>query len=84
MRTEEYVPYPDASLAGSAPRPVLVLAGTLDPLVEVGVYREHGVEPVLLDGVNHFFSRRLGNQAPADADLTALCRHTLAFLLDEV
>ena len=72
---------PDPELAASAPKPVLVLAGTLDPLVEPAALRAHGVEPRLLDGVNHFFSRRLGNQPAEPRDLDALCDAALGFLV---
>lgn len=80
--TEEYTPYPDAELAATSPRPVLVLAGDRDPLVEVAAYREQGVEPWILEGVNHFFSRRLGNTPPDPPDLDALCGRAIAFLLE--
>jgi len=82
VRTEEYAPYPDAELAATAPRPVLVLAGALDPLVAPEEYRARGVEPWLLEGVNHFFSRRLGNQPPEPKDLDALSRRVLDFMLE--
>jgi hypothetical protein len=41
------------------------------------------VEPVLLEGVNHFFSRRLGAQPPDPADLHILAELALAFVLLE-
>ena len=82
VRTEQFQPFPDAELAATSPQPVRVFAGSLDPLVEVAEYREHGVEPVLFDGVNHFFSRRLGNQPPHDDDMAALAAAVVTFLLD--
>jgi alpha/beta superfamily hydrolase len=81
LRTEEFTESPDPELAATAPKPVLVLAGTLDPLVDPAALRAHGVEPRLLDGVNHFFSRRLGNQPAEPRDLDALCDAALGFLL---
>ena len=81
VKTEEFVPCPDPELAATAPRPILILAGDLDPLVEIEEYRARGVEPALLAPVNHFFSRRRGNQPPDEADLDALCTRALAFLL---
>jgi len=81
LKTEEYAPYPDPELVPAAPAPVLILAGEKDPLVEPEVFRAFGVEPVLFPGVNHFFSRRLGNQRPEPADLAALCSRALEFLL---
>lgn len=78
VRTEEYVPTPDLDLVAGAPRPVRVFAGERDPLVEAGALRDRGVEPWLLSGVNHFFSRRLGNQAPDPADLAALAGAVLS------
>ena len=80
IRTEEYGETPDPGLVATSPQPVLILAGDRDPLVQAEVYRECGVEPSLLKGVNHFFSRRLGNQAPDPADLDTLCEAALAFL----
>ncbi|MDH3592820.1 MAG: hypothetical protein OER88_13120 [Planctomycetota bacterium] len=80
IKSEEWLPYPDAERAGSAPNPVLVIAGDLDPLVDFDELRAAGVEPQAIEGVNHFFSRRLGNQAPDAADLAALSEHALDFL----
>jgi len=80
VRTEEFEPYTDPELVATSPRPVLVIAGALDPLVEVEAYRAHGVEPVLIEGVNHFFSRRLGNQPLAAADLEKIAALAMAFL----
>ena len=42
--------------------------------------RSLGLEPVVIDGVNHFFSRRLGNQTPDPADLAELARVVMEFL----
>jgi len=81
IRTEEFTETPDVELVPQAPVPVRVFAGTLDPLVQPDALRAQGVEPVLFDGVNHFFCRRLGNQAPEPNDLDALAAAVLAFLL---
>jgi len=80
IRTEEFQPYTEPELAATSPRPLLIIAGEKDPLVEPGEYRDRGVEPVLLPGLNHFFSRRLGNEPPAPEDLAELCRRAIAFL----
>jgi pimeloyl-ACP methyl ester carboxylesterase len=80
IKTEEFQPYTEPELAASSPRPLLVIAGEKDPLVEPEEYRARGVEPVLLPGLNHFFSRRLGNQPPDPEDLEALCRRAIDFL----
>lgn len=84
VKTEEFVPYTDPDLVASSPRPLLVIAGEKDPLVEPAEYRARGVEPVLLPGVNHFFSRRLGNQPPDPLDLELLCRTAIEFLRNTV
>jgi pimeloyl-ACP methyl ester carboxylesterase len=81
VKTEEFVPYTDPDLAATSPRPLLIIAGEKDPLVEPLEYRSRGIEPVLLPGLNHFFSRRLGNQAPEPRDLMELCRRAIEFLL---
>ena len=51
------------------------------PLVDAEEYRSRGVQPVLLEDVNHFFSRRLGAQPPEPADLQVLTELALAFIL---
>jgi alpha/beta superfamily hydrolase len=81
VKTEEYEPYPDADLAATSPKPILVLAGDHDPLVDPEVYLSRGLQPVLLEEVNHFFSRRLGAQPPDPADLHVLTELALAFVL---
>jgi len=81
VRTEEFTPYTDPDLVASSPKPLLVIAGEKDPLVEADEYRSRGVEPVLLKGLNHFFSRRLGNQAPDLRDVMFLCERAIEFLL---
>jgi alpha/beta superfamily hydrolase len=81
VKTEEYGPYPDVDLAATSPKPVLILAGDQDPLVDAELYLSKGVQPVLLEGVNHFFSRRLGAQPPEPEDLKVLTELALAFVL---
>lgn len=81
VKTEEFVPYTEPELAASSPRPLLILAGERDPLVEPDQYRSRGVEPVILPGLNHFFSRTLGNDPPAPEDLALLCEKAIGFLL---
>lgn len=77
---ERHRPSADLELLAGAPRPLLVVAGARDPLFQAEEVRSHGIEPVLLPGVNHFFSRRLGNQEPDASDMKALCEVVLAFL----
>jgi alpha/beta superfamily hydrolase len=81
IRTEEFEPYTDPELAATSPRPVRIIAGELDPLVQPDEYRSRGVDPLILPGVNHFFSRRLGNQPPDPLDLDLLCTGAVEFLL---
>jgi pimeloyl-ACP methyl ester carboxylesterase len=81
VRTEEFVPYTDPDLAASSPKPILIVAGEKDPLVEPDEYRSRGVEPLILPGLNHFFSRRLGNEPPDPEDLALLCGKAIRFLL---
>jgi len=80
IRAEQYDETPDLDLLFDPPCPVLVIAGDRDPLVEPEKLREKGPEIALLEGVNHFFSRRLGNQPPQQSDLDALCAIALRFL----
>jgi len=80
IRAEQFEETPDLDLLEDPPCPVLVVAGDRDPLVQPAKLREHGQEPVLIEGVNHFFSRRLGNQPPLPTDLDALCRTYRAWL----
>jgi len=80
VKTEEFTPYTDPDLAATSPRPLLIIAGEKDPLVEPDEYRSRGVRPVLLPGLNHVFSRRLGNEPPDPADLETLCRTAIDFL----
>jgi alpha/beta superfamily hydrolase len=82
IRSEEWRPYPDAERAAEAAAPVLVLAGDRDPLVDLDAYRAHGVAIDVIPGLNHFFSRRLGNQPPEPSDLADLAARTLRFLRD--
>jgi alpha/beta superfamily hydrolase len=82
LRHEEFEETPDLELVATAPRPVLVLAGDRDPLVVAQALRDRGVEPFPVPGVNHFFSRRLGNQAPQQQDLRILCEEAVRFLLE--
>ena len=81
ISSEEFSKTLDPDLVADAPRPVLVLAGERDPLVEFEVFEERGVATARFSGLNHFFSRRLGNQPPEDDDLRALCDRAIAFLL---
>jgi len=81
INTEEFEPYTDPDLVASSPKPLLIVAGDRDPLVEPDEYRSRGIDPVLLPGLNHFFSRRLGNQAADLRDLMVLCERAIAFLL---
>jgi alpha/beta superfamily hydrolase len=83
IKAEEYTDTPDLGLVSDAPRPVRVFAGEHDPLVIESELRDHEVEPVILPGVNHFFSRKLGNQPPFAEDLALLADRVFAFLLDE-
>ena len=83
VKSEEYGRCPDVDLAATSPRPILILAGDQDPLVDPEAYRSRGLQPVLLEGVNHFFSRRLGAQPPEPADLRVLTELALAFVLAE-
>jgi len=55
--------------------------GESDPLVVVEELEEREVEPVILPGVNHFFSRHLGNQPPVAEDLDRLADAVFEFLL---
>ncbi|MHC4547672.1 MAG: alpha/beta hydrolase [Planctomycetota bacterium] len=80
IRSEDYESYVDPDLVATSPRPVLLLAGDRDPLVQIEEYRARGVAPVVFEGVNHFFSRRRGNQPPEPQDLAALADRALAFL----
>ena len=80
VRSEEFVPTPDLDLLADAPKPVRVFAGENDPLVVADDLRERGVEPVLLPGVNHFFSRHRGNQPPYPEDLDVLAEAVFEFL----
>jgi len=80
IRSEQYIETPDLELVGHAEKPVMVFAGGLDPLVQRKELTDRGVEPWILDGVNHFFSRRLGNQAPEPKDLARLAEVVLQFL----
>ncbi len=80
IKDEQYKETPDLDLVASAPVPVLVIAGANDPLVEPKELRLRGVEPLILPGLNHFFSRRLGNQPATQKDLALLTTHALAFL----
>lgn len=77
IRSEEYTDNPDVELVATAPKPVRVFAGDKDPLVQPDAFE---TPPFLLPGVNHFFSRRLGNQTPEPADLAALSAAVLDFL----
>jgi pimeloyl-ACP methyl ester carboxylesterase len=80
IASEQYRPTPDLPLLRAVPVPFRVFAGASDPLVEPESLRAHGVEPLLFPGVNHFFSRRLGNQLPEAADLDALAEAVVGFL----
>ncbi|MCZ6785657.1 MAG: hypothetical protein O7E54_00690 [Planctomycetota bacterium] len=77
---EQYKATPDLCLLPRCPRPVRIIAGSLDPLFEAEKIRALGNEPTLVEGVNHFFSRRLGNQTPHPDDLAILAKHTVDFL----
>jgi len=81
MRAEQWTEPNEIELVADCPRPVLVVAGGADPLVEFARLEEAGVHPAILDGCNHFFSRRLGNQPPDPADMDDLAQIALDFLL---
>ena len=81
VKTEQFQPYTDPDLVVSSSKPLLIIAGEKDLLVEADEYRSRGIEPLLLPGLNHFFSRRLGNQAVDLRDLMVLCEHAIRFLL---
>jgi alpha/beta superfamily hydrolase len=81
VESEEYKETPDLDLIADCPRPVRVFAGEHDPLVQADELRERGVDPVVLPGVNHFFSRHLGNQPPVGEDLERLADAVFEFLL---
>jgi alpha/beta superfamily hydrolase len=83
IAAEEYTDTPDLGLLSDSPRPVRVFAGVNDPLVIQSDLEEHGVEPEILPGVNHFFSRTLGNQPPHAEDLALLADRVFSFLLDD-
>jgi len=80
IKTEQYMETPDLDLVAESPRPTRVFAGEHDPLVEPEELRARGVEPDILPGVNHFFSRHLGNQPPVAEDLDQLVERVFAFL----
>ncbi len=77
---EIYRPATDLERLQRCPCPLLLVAGASDPLFEADRVRSLGLEPVLIDGVNHFFSRRVGNQTPDPADLAELARVVMEFL----
>ncbi|MHC4223161.1 MAG: alpha/beta hydrolase [Planctomycetota bacterium] len=79
-RSGDFEATPDLEMIAGAPRPVRVVAGDKDPLVVIEDLRDRGVEPSIIEGVNHFFSHRLGNQMPAPADLDRLCGYAVEFL----
>jgi len=81
IMSEQFEGTPDIQLVADSPRPVHVFAGEHDPLVEIDELRANGVEPTMLPGVNHFFSRHLGNQPPVAEDLTLLCDQVFDFLV---
>jgi len=81
ISSEEYNPTPDLDLLADSPRPVRVFAGDHDPLVVVDELAERAIEPVILPGVNHFFSRHLGNQPPEQDDLDSLAQLVFDWLL---
>ena len=58
---ERYRVAPDLDLLESCPKPIRVIAGSLDPLFVADDARKRAIDPILIEGVNHFFSRRLGN-----------------------
>jgi len=80
IKTEQFIEIPDLDLIADAPRPVRVFAGEHDPLVEPDELRARDVEPDMLPGVNHFFSRHLGNQPPVADDLDQLVERVFTFL----
>ena len=80
IRSEEYVETPDLDLAPRSPKPIHVFCGDKDPLVVTEELDERGVPLTVLAGLNHFFTRRLGNQSPEPEDLDALGAAVLAFL----
>jgi len=81
IRDEQYHESNDAELAATAPQPILVVAGDKDPLVQFDQLEERGVPLFKLEGLNHFFTHRLGNQPPDEADLSALAERVVEFLL---
>jgi len=80
LKGEEYKRTPDLDMIEDTPVPVRLISGALDPLFESDEVRARGVEPVLIEGCNHFFSRKLGNQPPEPADLELVAEHALRFL----
>ncbi len=82
VRTEQFTDSPDLALLAPLAHALRTFAGEQDPLVDAADLRARGVEPVLFPGCNHFFSRRLGNQRPLEADLDALGAAVIAFLKD--
>ena len=81
IRTEEYAPSADLDALAQVAAPFRLFAGSNDPLVEPAELRRRGVEPVLLEGLNHFFSRRPGNLPALREDLDRLAAAVLEFLL---
>jgi pimeloyl-ACP methyl ester carboxylesterase len=73
----------DLDLLPGSPKPLRIFAGGEDPLFEKDEVEAQGLEPVLYPSLNHFFSRRLGNQAPEPEDLGVLAAAVLDYLREE-
>jgi len=80
--TETWKRNADLDLLAGSPRPFRIFAGENDPLFEPDKTREEGAPAMMFAGVNHFFSRRLGNQPAEPRDLRALADAVLSYLLD--
>jgi len=83
ITSEQYIDTPDLDLLAECPRPTRVFAGEHDPLVVLEKLAEREIEPVVLPGVNHFFSRHLGNQPPVAEDLERLAEEVFGWLICE-
>jgi len=82
ITSEQFIDTPDRDLLCTSPKPVRVFVGESDPLVVVDELVEREVEPTVLPGVNHFFSRHLGNQPPVAEDLERLADAVFGWLLE--
>jgi len=80
VRSEQFADVPDLDLLADVPKPVRVYVGEHDPLAVVAEFEARGMQPVVLPGVNHFFSRHRGNQPPHAEDLELLAERVFEFL----